>query len=60
MQYSDYMNRSVCNGTKEIKDSKYIDVGKEPFLIKESDLDRYREYGGGFRSLKFIGNIETA
>ena len=43
----------------EIKDTKYINVGKEPFLIKESDFDKYMKYGGGFRVVRFVGNMET-
>ncbi len=35
-----------------------INVGKEPFLVRESELDTYMEYGGGFRSMVFVGNIE--
>lgn len=39
------------------KTDKYLDVGKEPFLIRESELEKYREYGNGFRTVKFVGNI---
>lgn len=57
MQYTNYSRDTVCNNTDSIKDCKYIDVGKDPFLVKESDLDKYKEYGNGFRIVKFVGNI---
>lgn len=59
MQYTNCMRDTVCNNAENIKDSKYIRVGKEPFLIKESEFDKYKEYGGGFRIIKFVGNMEV-
>lgn len=57
MEYTNCMRDTVCNRYKEIGDIKYITVGKEPFLVKESELDKYSAYGGGYRSIKFVGNI---
>lgn len=59
MRYTNCMEDTVSNGETEIGKAKYIDVGKEPFLIKESDFPKYQKYGGGFRIVKFVGNIET-
>lgn len=59
MSYTNCMKDTVSNMANEIKDTKYINVGKEPFLIKESDFDKYMKYGGGFRVVKFVGNIEA-
>lgn len=58
MNYTNCMKDTVSNGVEEIKDIKYLKIGKEPFLVAESDLDKYREYGGGFRSITFVGNME--
>lgn len=58
MQYTNCMKDTVSDGNKEIGKTKYINVGKEPFLIKESDFNKYMKYGGGFRILRFVGNIE--
>lgn len=57
MQYTNCSRDTVCNNTDLIKDSKYIHVGKEQLLVRESDLDKYREYGNGFRTVKFVGHI---
>lgn len=57
MTYTNCMKDTVCNGEKEIGDMKYINVGKEPFLIRESEFGKYMKYGGGFRILRFVGNI---
>ena len=58
MRYTNCMNDTVSDGA-EIGKTKYINVGKEPFLIKESDFPKYQKYGGGFRIVRFVGNIET-
>lgn len=58
MQYTNCMKDTVSDNNKEIGKTKYINVGKEPFLIKESDFDKYMKYGGGFRIVRFVGNIE--
>lgn len=57
MNYTNYMRDTVSNGAKEIKDTEYINVGKEPFLIRESEFDKYMKFGGGFRIVRFVGNI---
>ena len=57
MDYTNYMRDTAVNDEKEIEDMKYIDIGKEPFLIRESEFDKYMKYSGGFRIVKFVGNI---
>ena len=58
MQYTNCMNDTVSDGEKEIGKATYINVGREPFLIKESDFPKYQKFGGGFRIVRFVGNIE--
>ena len=57
MEYTNSMRDTICNKYKEIDDMKYITVGKEPFLIRESELEKYMAWGGGFRIIRFVGNI---
>lgn len=57
MQYTNCMRDTVSDGNGF--DSKYINVGKEPFLIKESEFERYMKFGGGFRIIRFVGNMEV-
>ena len=57
MEYTNCM-KDVVSNNKGIGISRFVNVGKEPFLVAESELDKYREYGGGFRSLTFVGNME--
>lgn len=57
MEYTNCMRDTVCNKYKEIGDMKYITVGKEPFLVRESELEKYMAWGGGFRIIRFVGNI---
>ena len=58
MEYTNVSKDAVSNQAKEIKDKKYLKVGKEPFLVRESELDNYRDWGGGFRYIEFVGNID--
>lgn len=59
MQYTNCMNDTVCDNNEELGKRKYLIVGKEPFLIKESDFPKYQKFGGGFRIVRFVGNIEA-
>ena len=36
---------------------KYLNIGHETFLVKEHDLAKYKSYGGGYRSIDYVGNI---
>lgn len=54
MEYNNVLRDTIAN--KDNTD--YINVGREPFLVRESELDTYMDYGGGFRSMVFVGNIE--
>jgi hypothetical protein len=58
MQYTNCMKDTVWENNAELGKGKYLTVGKEPFLIKESDFSKYQNYGGGFRIVRFVGNIE--
>ena len=46
MNYTNCMRDTVSNMANEIKNTKYIEIGKEPFLIKEAVFDNYMKYGG--------------
>ena len=59
MQYTNCMRDTVCDEEKELGKGQYLHVGKEPFLIKESDFPKYQKYGGGFRIVRFVRNIEV-
>ena len=61
MTYTDCLKDTVSDWdgkSSSIKDIKYLKV-PEPFLVKESDLDKYRTYGGGYRNTKFVGYMEV-
>ena len=58
MKYTNCMNDTVCDNNEELGKEKYIHVGREPFLIKESEFDKYKKFGNGFRIVRFVGNME--
>lgn len=57
MQHTNHMRDTVSSKNKEIGDMKYIKIGNESFLVRESELEKYREYGDGYRSIEFVGNM---
>ena len=58
MQYTNCLNDTVSDNNKDWTKLRYLNVGHN-FLIKESDIEKYRVYGNGYRSLTFIGEIEV-
>ena len=56
MEYTSSAKDTVSNGDEE--NTKFINVGKDPFLIRESEIDKYIKYGNGFYSIEFVGNID--
>jgi hypothetical protein len=59
MNYTNSMRDTVSNNAENIKDINYIHVGKESFLIRESEFEKYMQYGNGFRVIRFVGNIRS-
>lgn len=57
MQYTNCFMDTVSDGNEDIDKRKYLKVGNDPIIIKESDLSKYMKYGNGFRSVEFIGNM---
>lgn len=55
IQYTNCMNDTVwCEETDTC-----LDVGKGAFLIREDEIEKYRKYGHGIKSLTFIGELEA-
>lgn len=58
MKYTNCIRDTVSDG-EEAGKTKYIHVGDEPFLIKESEFDKYMKFGKDFRIIRFVGNMEV-
>lgn len=57
MQYTNCFMDTVSDGNEDIDTRKYLLIGTDSVIIKESDLSKYMKYGNGFRSVEFIGNL---
>lgn len=57
MQYTNYFMDTISDGNEDIGKRKYLLIGTDSVIIKESDLSKYMKYGNGFRSVEFIGNL---
>lgn len=57
--YTNCLNDTVSdwdgNSVELDPHTKYIDVGKDPCLVRESDLSYFQKFGGGFDTVKFVG-----
>ena len=60
MTYTNCMRDTVSDGNKNIGETECLDLGKENFLIRESELDFYKNFGNGFRKLTFVGYIRIS
>ena len=57
LKYTNVMENSVSDYPGSGRtDCMYLDT-TEPFLVRESELDLYRHFGGGYRSTKFVGML---
>lgn len=59
MTYTDCLKDTVSDWdgkSSSIKDIKYLNVGHN-FLLRESQLELYRKFGGGYRNIKFVGEL---
>lgn len=57
LKYTNSMKNSVSDHPGSGRaDCMYLDTS-EPFLVRESELDLYRHFGGGYRSTKFVGML---
>lgn len=60
MWYTNVMKDAVSDWDGKghsLADCEYLDVGKESFLLRESQLEYYRKFGGGYRNIEFVGQI---
>lgn len=60
MLYTNVMRDTVSDWDGKghsLADCEYLNVGKEPFLLRESQLEYYRKFGGGYRNIEFVGQI---
>ena len=60
MSYTNCLKDTVSDwdgkGDPLLKDIKYLDVGHN-FLVRESELEKYRKFGQGYRSIKYVGEL---
>lgn len=41
----------------KIGETKYLHLGRHCTLVKESDLEKYRKYGQGYKKITFLGTL---
>jgi len=58
MTYTNALKTTVSNGEFMIDKYKSIELGHEPFLITEDQIEYYNQFGGGIRNMEFVGYME--
>ena len=55
--YNEYNNYVGEDGKKcGTNNNHYLYIPK-PFLIREDEIEKYRKYGCGYKSLEYVGSI---
>jgi hypothetical protein len=57
MEYTNAMRDTVGDENREIGHRKYINIGKEPFIVTEEQLEEIKSYGNGIKICDFVGNL---
>ena len=59
IEYTNFSKTTVSDydGVMQLKDIKYLEVGPESCLIRESDLPYFQKFGKGFRSIRLVGEL---
>ena len=57
VEFVEYTNFSK-DTVRSNKTLDYISLGKEPFLIYEDEIEKYKGYGKGIRTLTLVGSID--
>jgi hypothetical protein len=61
MRYTNYSKETVDDAKDPftpIGEINYLHIGEGPFLVLEKDLEYYRQFGGGFRSIEYVGIMD--
>ena len=55
-EYTNALKNTVSNGEKEIGKTEYIECDSDgSLIIRESEFDIYRKFGGGIQTMVYAG-----
>lgn len=54
--YTNCLDDTVSDGNKDVAKTKYEDV-PSPFIITENTISYYQKFGGGIKTLIFVGYL---
>lgn len=53
-EYNEYVGED--GRSADCKNGDYLHI-PNPFIIREDEIEKYKKYGCGYKSLKYIGSI---
>lgn len=56
-KFNEYNNYVGEDGkSADIKNGDYLHI-PNPFIIREDEIEKYKKYGCGYKSLRYVGSI---
>ena len=57
VQYTNCLRDTVSTDEEDWDKVKYLTIPKTGLLIREDELDEYKKYGQGFKSITLVGEM---
>ena len=55
-EYNEFVDEDGKNVSFEGNNYQYLDI-PNPFIIREDEIEKYKKYGCGYKSLEYVGSI---
>ena len=55
-EYNDFVDEDGKLISDNGNNYKYLDI-PNPFIIREDEIEKYKKYGCGYKSLEYVGSI---
>lgn len=55
-EYNKFVDEDGKNVSFDGNNYQYLDI-PNPFIIREDEIEKYKKYGCGYKSLEYVGSI---
>ncbi len=55
-EYNEFVDEDGKNVSFDGNNYQYLDI-PNPFIIREDEIEKYKKYGCGYKSLEYVGSI---
>ena len=57
VEYTNCLRDTVSTNEEDLGKVEYLEIPKTGLLIREDELDEYKKYGQGFKSITLVGEM---